>query len=270
MIYLFSTNGHKFLESVCFTQALFAFDFDGTLSKIVKNPDKAKINPSTLKLLQRLGKIAPVAIISGRGLSDLKVKFDPSPGFLVGNHGLEGIHAGDNKLEAFRDSCEKWKSYLTKVLIRKDGSLNGIEIEDKIYSIAVHYRKSKTKRLAKSLILESLTELTPSARIIMGKCVVNIIPTGAPHKGIALLELMLKSDTKSALYIGDDDTDEDVFTLSDPRLFTIRVGKKKTSQAKFYIERQNEVNTLLEKILEYLEREIKEEKGVLHEIRKAT
>lgn len=268
MIYLFSNNGYRFLESVCFAQTLFAFDFDGTLSKIVKNPDDAKIDRSTLRLLQKLGQIAPVAIISGRSLSDLKIKFDPTPGFLVGNHGLEGIHTGDQKLELFRQSCEKWKSHLAKTISAGGSNLDGIEIEDKIYSIAVHYRKSRTKRLAKSMILDSLVELTPSARIIMGKCVVNIVPTGAPHKGIALLELMLKSDTKSALYIGDDDTDEDVFTLSDPRLFTIRVGKKQTSQAKFYIERQAEINTLLQKILEFLELEVGIKKGATRETRR--
>lgn len=268
MMYLFSANGHRFLESVCFAQTLFAFDFDGTLSKIVKNPDEAKINRSTLKLLQKLGEIAPIAIISGRSLSDLKIKFDPSPGFLVGNHGLEGIHAGDQKLESFCQSCEKWKSHLTRTLITNGGGLDGIEIEDKVYSIAVHYRKSRKKRIAKSMILESLTELTPSARVIMGKCVVNVVPAGAPHKGIALLELMLKSETKSALYIGDDDTDEDVFALSDPRLFTIRVGKKETSQAKFYVERQAEVNTLLEKILDFLEHDTKVRKGVFREGRR--
>lgn len=255
MIYLFSNNGLRFLESVCFARTLFAFDFDGTLSKIVKNPDDAKINSSTLKLLQKLGKIAPIAVISGRGLSDLKAKFSPAPGFLVGNHGLEGIHSGDQKLETFHNSCEKWKSHLALALTAKSGGLEGIEIEDKIYSIAVHYRKSRTKKMAKSMILDALSDLTPSARIILGKCVVNIIPTGAPHKGIALLELMLKSDTRSALYIGDDDTDEDVFSLADPRLFTIRVGKKNISQAKFYLKHQAEVNPLLETILKLTMRE---------------
>jgi hypothetical protein len=43
--------------------------------------------------------------------------------------------------------------------------------------------------------------------------------------GIALLELMLKSDSMSALYIVDKDSEEDVFAFSDPRLFTIGFGK---------------------------------------------
>lgn len=264
MIYLFSDNGLRFLESVCFARTLFAFDFDGTLSKIVKNPEEAKINKTTLKLLHKLSEVAPVAIISGRSLKDLKEKFNPSPGYLVGNHGLEGIHSRDQKLEIFRQSCEKWKKHLTQALIETRGSPDGIEIEDKMYSIAVHYRKSRSKRQAKTMILNTLTKLTPSARIILGKCVVNIVPTGAPHKGVALLELMLKSDTKSALYIGDDDTDEDIFTLPNSRIFTIRVGLKKTSEAKFYLKRQNEMNLLLEKLLDFLRQEKKG--ATIHEL----
>ncbi|MGE3758212.1 MAG: trehalose-phosphatase, partial [Pseudobdellovibrionaceae bacterium] len=268
MIYLFSNNGLRFLESVCFTRTLFAFDFDGTLSKIVKNPDDARIHPKTLKLLKRLSQIAPVAVISGRGLSDLKEKFNPSPGFLVGNHGLEGIHIGNQKLEMFRESCEQWKKHLAQTL--KKTELEGIEIEDKAFSIAIHYRKSRVKRHAKTLILEALGELTPSARVVLGKCVVNVVPTGAPHKGVALLELMLKAEAKSALYIGDDDTDEDVFALSDPGLFTIRVGKKSLSQAKFYIERQAEVNVLLERLLKFLEHDTKHKGDVHRENRRST
>lgn len=256
MIYLFSTNGLRFLESVCFTRTLYAFDFDGTLSPIVKNPGSAKISESSLALLHQISEHAPVAVISGRGLADLEEKLDPAPGLLVGNHGLEGIHSSDS-LEAFRDSCEKWKKHLARALKEHDGILEGVEIEDKIYSIAVHYRKSRAKKNAKARILEAIGSLTPSARIVLGKCVVNIVPSGAPHKGVALLELMLKTDAKSALYIGDDDTDEDVFNLSDPRVFTIRVGRKANSKAKFYVERQAEVNWLLKKLVHFLDEDKK-------------
>jgi trehalose 6-phosphate phosphatase len=252
MIYLFSKDGLRFLESICFSQTLFSFDFDGTLSKIVKNPDDAKINFSTLSLVQKLGERAPVAIISGRGLADLKNKFNPSPGYLVGNHGLEGIHSGKPKLGLFKKSCEKWKKDLFKSLSKKNELIDGIEIEDKTFSLAVHYRKSRSKKIAKAKILESAIELNPKPRIILGKSVVNVIPEGAPHKGVALLELMKKSNTKSSLYIGDDDTDEDVFALNDQRLFTIRVGKKTKSQAKFFIQNHSEINMLLKYILNFI------------------
>jgi len=129
--------------------------------------------------------------------------------------------------------------------------LIGVEIEDKTYSIALHYRKSQAKKKARMDILEVVSNLDPRPRIIMGKCVVNILPTGAPHKGVALVELMLQAGIKSAFYIGDDDTDEDVFSLPNARIMTVRVGKKSSSQAQFYIRNQSEVGRLLRTILRF-------------------
>ncbi|OFZ18255.1 MAG: trehalose-phosphatase [Bdellovibrionales bacterium RBG_16_40_8] len=259
-MYLFSSSGLKILESLSFTKTLFAFDFDGTLSKIVKDPRKAKINESTFDLLQQLGQLAPIAVISGRGLDDLKSKFNSSVGYFVGNHGLEGINSESQKREVFLEFCVSWKTQLERSL-KKESSPRGIEIEDKTYSIAVHYRKSRQKQLAKTYILESVSKMEPPPRIIMGKCVVNLVPTGGPHKGVALLELMLKSDTRSAFYIGDDDTDEDIFALSDSRLFTVRVGQKNKSHAKFFIRRQTQINLLLKTLISFLDSTVSKEKG---------
>jgi trehalose 6-phosphate phosphatase len=169
---------------------------------------------------------------------------------LVGNHGLEGIRSGDQKHETFREACTLWKNYLERNS-KKFSGIGGIELEDKTYSLAIHYRKSRQKRLAKISILEAVSQLKPAPRLIMGKCVINLVPAGGPHKGIALLELMLKSDTKSAFYIGDDDTDEDIFALSDPGLFTVRVGKKINSQAKFFIRDQSQINLLIKTLLSF-------------------
>jgi trehalose 6-phosphate phosphatase len=252
MIYLFSRDGTQFLEAVCFSKTLFAFDFDGTICEIVKEPGAAEVAQTTCELLCKLSDAAPTAVISGRGLGDLRKKLAPFPGVLVGNHGLEGIHSSAGKLPLYRKVCERWRKSLDRELLGKR-PVDGIEIEDKAFSIAVHYRKSRSKKKAKAVVLEAVSGLNPAARIILGKCVVNVVPAGAPHKGIALLELMLKTGARSAFYIGDDDTDEDVFALPDPRLFTVRVGKKRTSRAKFYLQRQGEMNSLLRRILKNLE-----------------
>lgn len=260
-MYLFSNNGLKLLESLCFTKTLFAFDFDGTLSQIVSEPEKAKINRSTFELLWVLGKLVPVAVISGRSLNDLQSKLSSTIGHLVGNHGLEGINAGSPRKEAFLEFSKIWKTQLQRLLKKEASLCRGIEIEDKVYSLAIHYRKSRKKRLAKTAVLELLSQLEPSPRMIMGKCVINLVPTGGPHKGIALLELMLKSDTKSSFYIGDDDTDEDIFALSDPRIFSVRVRKKNSSQAKFYIHRQTQINFLLKTLISFLKNYQRPSKG---------
>jgi trehalose 6-phosphate phosphatase len=250
-MYLFSNKGLKFLESLSFNRCLFAFDFDGTLSKIVRNPEDATIAPLTKSMVSDLGKKRKVAVISGRGLADLKKKMSPTKAELVGNHGLEGVKGGERRNKKFHKLCLSWRRQIEKSL-PENGS--GIEIEDKSYSLAIHFRKSRHKKIQKEKILACVSKLKPQPRIIPGKDVVNVVPIGAPHKGMALLEIIRKNKAESAFYIGDDDTDEDIFSLPDSRIFTVRVGKKRSSSAKFYIQRQSEMNKLLKTLLRFIEK----------------
>ena len=109
----------------------------------------------------------------------------------------------------------------------------GRRIEDKGFSIAVHYRQSREKKNALAAILEAAARLG-NVRVIGGKQVVNILPDGAPHKGIALERERERLRCDTAIYVGDDETDEDVFALDQPgRLLAIRVGAASASQAPY-------------------------------------
>ncbi len=250
MKYLFSQTGVKVLESLSFTQTLYAFDFDGTLAAIAHTPDEVKIHSSTNTLLKSLSEVVPVAIISGRSIKDLKKCLNFCPEYLIGNHGLEGLSLRKDSAAKAYTVCQGWKKQLEKNMYID----SGIFVEDKMYSLAVHYRNSRHKKFIKLKLFEELKMLDPTPRIVLGKCVVNLIPTGAPHKGVALLELMQWLDLKCAFYIGDDDTDEDVFSLPDARIITSRVGQKKTSQAQYFIKRQNEINKVLKNILKQVQK----------------
>jgi trehalose 6-phosphate phosphatase len=84
------------------------------------------------------------------------------------------------------------------------------------------------------------------ARTIQGIEVVNIVPSDAPHKGMALERERARLCCDTAIYVGDDETDEDVFALDQPgRLLGIRVGRKKNSRADFYLEAQEKIDDLL-------------------------
>ncbi|MGE3973545.1 MAG: trehalose-phosphatase [Bdellovibrionales bacterium] len=250
MMYLFSKNAQVLLESLSYTNTLFAFDFDGTLSKIVRNPEGAVVAETLAKMIQELNAQVPVAIVSGRSRSDLKTKFSFRPKYLIGNHGLEGsktIH----KQEIFKKVSSAWRNQIQTKLFGKNKKFEGVEVEDKEFSLALHYRKSRSKRAVKKELLQLVQNLEPTPRIVLGKCVINLIPIGGPHKGMALLDVMSDANVKQAFYIGDDDTDEDVFSLNDSRIFTVRVGKKVNSSAKFFIKNQAEVHRLVMKILFY-------------------
>ena len=85
-----------------------------------------------------------------------------------------------------------------------------------------------------------------TVRLIGGKQVVNILPAGAPHKGLALERARARLGCDTAVYVGDDETDEDVFALDRPgRLLGIRVGRKRSSSAASYVRAQAEIDRLL-------------------------
>ncbi len=125
----------------------------------------------------------------------------------------------------------------------------GVEVEDKTYSLTFHYRAAGRKRAARGAIIEALSEVRPSPRIVLGKASVNALPPGTPNKGGALLKLMARLGVQRALFIGDDVTDEDVFGLRDSRIVTGRIGMKNNSDAQFFLKRQSDVGDLLRVIL---------------------
>lgn len=248
MMSLFSKGSLVVLESLSFTKTLYAFDFDGTLARIVRDPEVAKMSETTENLLIQLSELVPVAIISGRSIEDLKKRISFRPHFLIGNHGLEGLKDTENSLEKAHRQSQSWVRILSEANFE-----SGVEIENKTYSVAIHYRKSRKKTKARSQIKLAIESLNPKPHVILGKCVVNLIPAGAPHKGAALLKLIRESNLKHAFYIGDDDTDEDVFSLPYQigQIMSVRVGKKNRSSASYYIDRQSEINRLIRLLIRY-------------------
>jgi trehalose 6-phosphate phosphatase len=181
MKYIFTPTGQVVLESLSFTKTLYAFDFDGTLAPIVKEPDAAKLPTLTAKLLNELSAIAPVAIVSGRSLNDLENRLENMPCHLIGNHGLEGLASHSESINHAKNLCITWRDQLERNWrdLRPD---TGVFLEDKGFSIALHYRQSRNKKTAKAKLFEKIGDLAPSPRVILGKSVINLVPPGAPHK----------------------------------------------------------------------------------------
>jgi trehalose 6-phosphate phosphatase len=249
MDYLLTDRGRIELEALVKVHSLFAFDFDGTLAKIVRDRHNAQLGRPIRFWLGELAKRAPTAIISGRSVEDLRARVGSAVPYLIGNHGLEGLHATQQVVQQARDTCRGWKQLIEE---RFGAELTrcGVFVEDKSYSLSFHYRSADRKDEAQALVFRVLAELSPFPRIVLGKAVVNVVPAAAPHKGAALLELMHQLNCTAALYAGDDDTDEDVFSLPDTRILTVRIGKKKISAARFFLKRQTEITEVLRSIVE--------------------
>ncbi|OFZ18622.1 MAG: trehalose-phosphatase [Bdellovibrionales bacterium GWB1_55_8] len=249
--YLFSRSEKKILEQFAKRRTLIAFDFDGTLSRIEKKPDQVTVDPAVAALLKRLEELTPVAVVSGRNRGNLARVLSSRPDYLIGNHGLESPGASPALVKRAASTCRSWMRQLVPVV----KGLPGVELEDKRYSLSIHYRRSPKSRLrAKFEILAVCEKLQPRPHLILGKAVVNVIPQGSPGKGKALLALMRKEGFTHAIYIGDDDTDEDVFTLKEarsakPRILGIRVGRRAESSARYFILRQSQINRVLSELV---------------------
>jgi len=231
------------LEQFAWSNMLLAFDYDGTLAPIVDEPARAFMRPATRGLLARAAESYPTIVISGRAQDDVLRRLTGIEiHAIIGNHGLEPWHGNDGIIE----KVGQWRASLSARLL----PLKGVWIEDKIYSLAVHYRQSREKKKARAAVLEAVAALG-DVRIVGGKQVVNILPQNAPHKGIALERERERLGCDTAIYVGDDETDEDVFALDQPgRLLTIRIEAKRTSAASYYISKQSEIDELLQALVE--------------------
>ena len=136
-----------------------AFDFDGTLAPIVCDPAAAQMRSSTRTRLARVAALYPCAVISGRSLSDLAPRLAGIELVaLIGNHGLEPSTAEERSAAA----VSSWIPLLQARL----GSIDGVQIEDKGFSVAVHYRRATSAPKADAIVHTAIRELGPGVRTI--------------------------------------------------------------------------------------------------------
>lgn len=247
MKYLFSRGGLDCLQGYLTNDTLLAFDFDGTLAPIVKRRDRAALPARTARLLRKLAADAPVALVSGRQLKDLKSRV-PFPLLAwIGNHGMEGVPGGKPRAKNEK-IVAKWAAALNTSL----HSIQGAELEDKCFSLSLHYRSSKHPAKARRALLMAVEGLKPAPHVLPGKKVLNLLTPGHANKGAALQAILRAHKFEKAIFVGDDDTDEDVFRLQDPRILSVRVGPKRSSMAQAYLRDQREVEALLTLLLRRL------------------
>lgn len=222
-------------------KTLLAFDFDGTLAPIVDDPDAARMGDPTRHLLQQAAQLYPVAIVSGRSSADLQARLcGVTVWAILGNHGLEP-HDGEERCEL---EVRRWMPKLREAL----RDVPGVTLDDKRLTVAVHYRKAEDEAFALRAI-HRVASLLNGARVVGGKKVVNLIPEGAPHKGHGVEQFLQRFSCEAALYVGDDETDEDVFAVGPPRVFGVRVEASPSSRASYHLRGQAEIDELLERLI---------------------
>lgn len=207
-------------------------DFDGTLAPITQHPRNTVIPKPTSEILNRLCNNSHVfaAIISGRGITDVKGKVGIEGIVYAGNHGLEILYSDGKKYDHYipNDVIENFTKMFD--VLRDEIEKDGTWIENKKTSLTVHYREAPEEE--HDAIVERATQIieyhgytaNPAHKAIEAK------PPVQWNKGKAA-ELILQSsfgdnwhEKVKAVFVGDDTTDEDAMRALHGKAVSFRVS----------------------------------------------
>nr|WP_092889517.1 trehalose-phosphatase [Actinopolymorpha cephalotaxi] len=192
---------------------MLAFDFDGVLSPIVDDPERAFAHPGVLPAFRRLApSFRALAIVTGRP-AELVVRLGEFAGvselaglLVVGHYGEERWDARTGEVTAppVAPGVEEVRRALPD-LLRRWGAPDGTRVEDKGRAVAVHVRQTADPAAATELLTDRLTELARAHDLEAqpGRMVLELKP-GGMDKGAALRRLAEDVGPRALAYTGDD------------------------------------------------------------------
>ncbi|MED6185385.1 hypothetical protein PIB30_056608 [Stylosanthes scabra] len=245
-------------------------DYDGTLSPIVADPDKAFMTKKMRATLKDIARHFPTAIVTGRCRDKVYSFVKLAELYYAGSHGMDikgpTKSRNPNKGNDKAVLCQPASKFLPmieevyKILLEKTKSVPGAKVENNKFCLSVHFRCVDEKcwaALAEQVRLV-LNEY-PKLKLTQGRKVLEIRPTIKWDKGKAL-EFLLESlgyensNDVFPIYIGDDRTDEDAFKVLRNRgqgigILVSRVPKD--TEASYTLKDPVEVEQFLRRLVEW-------------------
>ncbi|XP_039125478.1 probable trehalose-phosphate phosphatase 6 isoform X1 [Dioscorea cayenensis subsp. rotundata] len=208
-------------------QIVMFLDYDGTLSPIVEDPDRAFMSDTMRDAVRDIASYFPTAIVSGRCRDKVYSFVRLAELYYAGSHGMDikgpvkGPKNTKSKTKAvlFQPASEflPMINEVFKTLLETTKSTPGAKVENNKFCVSVHFRCVEEKKwISLAEQVRSVLKEYPKLRITQGRKVLEIRPTIKWDKGKAL-EFLLESigfancDHVLPVYIGDDRTDEDAF-----------------------------------------------------------
>lgn len=209
------------------------FDYDGTLTPIVRRPEEARLKTPVRRALSRLARLVPVVIVSGRALSDLRRRVGVAGIRYVAHHGLVYKEPGSAVQwlgqRISRREVREWARTLRSVAQGIPGAL----VEDKGLSVALHDRlvrpRDRVRLRRQALLALAPWVVSQKAVLLYGKRVLEVRPAGAWNKGTAVATLLQRpwAAGRVPVYFGDDRTDVDAFRVLRGRGITVGIGGRR-------------------------------------------
>lgn len=234
------------------TVALF-LDYDGTLTPIVENPDRAVLSQAMREAVARAAVHCRVAVVSGRDLRTVRELVGLRDIVYAGSHGFE-IAGPEGQALQYEQGAEFLPELdETEIMLRaRLRAVKGARVERKRFSVAVHYRQVDPGEVGEvRKIVGEIVATHPKLRSAAGKKVYDLQPAIDWHKGKAVLWLLsaLGLDGKDVvpLYIGDDMTDENAFHALEGRGIGLIVREEeRTTKAQYALDSIEEVRGFLD------------------------
>ncbi|XP_048627688.1 probable trehalose-phosphate phosphatase I isoform X1 [Brassica napus] len=264
----------KITEASGGKQIVIFLDYDGTLSPIVDDPDRAFMSSKMRRTVKKLAKCFPTAIVTGRCL-DKYLCFPKVYSFVklaelyyAGSHGMDikGPAKGFSRHKRVKQSLlyQPASDYLPMIdevyrqLLEKTKSTPGVIVENNKFCASVHFRCVDEKKWSELVLqVRSVLKEYPRLKLNQGRKVFEIRPMIEWDKGKAL-EFLLESlgfgnsNNVFPVYIGDDRTDEDAFKLLRDRGegCGVLVSKfPKDTDASYYLQDPSEVMNFLQRLV---------------------
>ncbi len=226
-------------------------DYDGTLVPFFTSPAGAIPDPELLSLLEKLAADPKndAVLTSGRGRDFLEKHFSAIRITLVAEHGAFIKKPGE-EWKTFVSLSNDWKQQIRPLLELFSDRTPRSFIEEKEHSLVWHYRKSDAEFASIRAIelKNNLMHLIANLNLgILESDKALEIKNIESNKGKIASNLIAKKKYDFVIGIGDDNTDEDLFSALPDQSYSIKVGNS-ASKAKYYIQNTKYVRSFLKEL----------------------
>lgn len=243
-------------------------DYDGTLAPVTEHPHLTFMLPRTQAVLERLAAHprVRVAVISGRGRTDVQRRVGIAGCTYSGNHGLEIFTPPDDEWQYSMPAavCANFGAMVER--LERRARLDGAWVENKCVSLTVHYRDASPDRQrvlhadAEAIIAEAgfvacrahgAIEARPPVRWTKGDAALRILDGWYGPGWRDRRDVQVVGREVRVIFAGDDRSDEDAMRalqgLAVARTFRVAEADREVhTEADWRLAGQSMVTELLE------------------------